>query len=210
MPIYTKTGDDGTTGIFTKKDGRSIRISKSDSLIEAIGSVDEANSYFGIIASEIKQKTKNSEQSLTLREKQKIENKLLVKKIEEIQRDLFAIGAGLAGANEELKKLRTKELERDIDGMEGKLPKLTNFIHSGGSTISAHIMYARTLVRKAERRVVEQFQINTNKYQYQISNENNEIILKYINRLSDYLFVLARWVNYVYKMEEKVWKKLKD
>ena len=183
MPIYTKTGDDGTTAIFTKKDGRSIRISKSDSLIEAIGAVDGANSYFGIITSEIKQKT---------------ENKSLAKNIEEIQRDLFTVGAILAGANFELKKLRTEELEKEMDRMEKELPKITGFILPGGSEVSAHLMYARTLVRRAERRIVA---LTLNSYPL-IHNS----ITKYINRLSDYLFVLARWVNHQSKIKELKWK----
>ena len=187
MSIYTKTGDDGTTGIIAKKGGKSVRLSKSDALIEAIGSVDEVNSYLGIcisICKQFKSKTKFK--------------KDITDKLQGIQRDLFITGAILAGANIELKKLRTEELEKEMDRMEKELPKITGFILPGGSEVSAHLMYARTLVRRAERRIVA---LTLNSYPL-IHNS----IIRYINRLSDYLFVLARWVNHQSKIKELKWK----
>jgi cob(I)alamin adenosyltransferase len=189
MSIYTKKGDKKETSIFSKKGGKAMRLSKADPLIEAIGAIDEANSYLGIIVSKLKT------------QKSKVKTKTQKLKLEEIQRNLFTIGAVLAGANVEIKKGSTKELEKEIDRMGKELPKLTKFILPGGSVISAHLMYARALVRKAERRVV--FLTQKSKLKSQNS------ILEYMNRLSDYLFVQARRVNYKNKIEEVKWKIVK-
>lgn len=180
MPIYTKKGDKGETSIFQKKNGRSIRLSKADLLIEAIGGVDEANSYLGIIAS-VTNKTPST--------------RTVKMKIEEIQRDLFTIGSILAGANLNLTLGRVEGFEREIDEMDKKLPKLNNFILPGGSETSAHIMFARVLVRRTERRVVALAK------RMPIKQE----LMKYLNRLSDYLFVLARWVNLQNEVKETKW-----
>jgi len=180
MPIYTKKGDRGETSIFRKKEGQSIRVSKADLLIEAIGSIDESNSYLGIIAAKANKVPST---------------KILKGKIEKIQRDLFTIGSILAGAKLGLTGARVEELEQEIDEMDDKLPKLNNFILPGGSEVSAHLMFMRVIVRRAERRVVALAKKMTINHQ----------LLKYLNRLSDYLFVLARWVNFQSKVKETKW-----
>jgi cob(I)alamin adenosyltransferase len=180
MPIYTKKGDKGETSIFRRKMGKSVRVSKADLLIEAIGSIDEANSYLGIIAS-ISNKVTST--------------KILKAKIEEIQKDLFTIGSMLAGAKLKIVSGRVEGLEKEIDEMDSKLPKLNNFILPGGSEVSAHLMFTRVVVRRAERRVVALAKKMTINHQ----------LLKYLNRLSDYLFVLARWVNLQSKVKETKW-----
>ena len=169
--VYTKKGDGGATGLF----GTKRRVSKASVLIQAIGAVDEANSYLGIVISKSPQP-----QGLT-------------PKLMKVQSDLFAIGSMLAGAEVEWKSRRVEEFEREIDQMEGQLPVQTHFILPGGSELSAHLFYARALVRRAEREMVE----------VKVSGP----ILQYINRLSDYLFILARWVNFKNGEKEIFWKK---
>lgn len=177
MPIYTKKGDKRETGLFRKVDGKSVRVSKSSCNTRAIGVVDEIDSYIGIII------------ATTFDEDLKI-------KLKRVQNNLLTIGSILSGSKLELKNLRTKELEKEIDKMEAELPKLTSFIFPGGSPTASHLQYARTLARRAEREVVA-------------FNEEEKVsasILKYLNRLSDYLFVLARAQNAKFNVKEKIWK----
>jgi len=180
MPIYTKKGDKGTTSIFKKEKGKAVRVSKADLLIETIGSVDEANSYLGIL------------RSILIKGVMGID---LKKEIEYLQKDLFTIGSMLAGSKLQISDGRVGEFEDNIDKMDQILPKLTNFILPGGSEISAGLMFSRTLVRRAERRVVALTKIR----------RVNPTILIYLNRLSDYLFVLARWVNFKNNYKEMKW-----
>ena len=190
MSIYTKKGDDGKTSIFKKKEGKTVRVSKASLLVEVIGSVDEVNSYLGIITSKLKT------------QKLKLKNSIQNSKIEEIQRNLFEIGSVLAGADILLKDLKVEKLEKEIDRIENKLPKLTGFILPGGLEISAQIMFARTLVRRIERKIVWLIDRSGNK-----SNNNKfREIIPYMNRLSDYLFVLARWINYKNRVKEIKWR----
>jgi cob(I)alamin adenosyltransferase len=166
--IYTKTGDDGTTGLL----GGS-RIKKSDQRLEAYGTVDELNAYLGLI------------RSFEL-EPQVIELLLF------IQKKLFIIGAKLASDEKGAKFTENigclpediKRLEDAIDLYEESLPGLTNFIFPGGEQVSAYCHIARTVCRRAERQMIrlsEHFPLP--KY-----------CLEFINRLSDYLFVLSRKV----------------
>ena len=169
--IYTKKGDGGTTGLFETK----RRVSKSSSIIRAIGAVDEANSYLGVVISKSSQP-----QGETLR-------------LRKIQADLFVVGSILAGSTSPIGLQRIKdrvvELESEIDKMEGELPLQKNFIIPGGCELSAHLFFARALVRRAEREVV------------------GLSVLPYLNRLSDYHFILARWVNFKNREKEIFWKK---
>ena len=176
MSIYTKRGDKGETGLFRKVKGKSVRVLKSSCNTRAIGAIDEIDSYIGIIISI------SHDEDLKTR-------------LSAVQNNLLCIGSILAGAHLKVSVVETKKLEKEIDIIDRKLPKLTNFIFPGGCLISAHLQFARTLVRRAEREVVA-------------LNEEDKIsptILKYLNRLSDYLFVLARWVNYKKKVREKKW-----
>jgi len=168
MVIYTKKGDKGLTGLFEGK-----KVLKSSSVIAAIGALDEVNSYLGIVKTtkDIGRKTKEV--------------------IEKIQIDLFTIGAILGGAKVKWPSKRVAEIERQIAKLEHKLPRQKYFILPGGTLVAAHLMYARALVRHAEREVV---------------GLRHEQILPYLNRLSDYLFILARWENYKNKFKEIVWK----
>ena len=162
MSVYTKTGDKGMTGIFSGK-----RVSKSSKLIQAIGAIDELNSYLGVIGG-----------------------------LFEIQRNLFTINAILAGSDPAMPKDATKKLEKEIDTIEGKMPVLANFIIYSGTPRATKIYFARALCRSAERSLVA------------IPNILHTIyyILPYLNRLSDYLFTLARYTNFKKKIKEEIWK----
>lgn len=177
MPIYTKKGDKGETGLFSPDIYKPIRVSKASTRIEAIGSIDEANTFLGLAASFSKNKD----------EKQKITK---------IQKHLFEVGASLAGAETKIDKSLAIEMEKEIDEMDGSLPRLMHFILPGGSNDGALLFMARTFIRRAERRVValsKKEKVNPN-------------ILIYLNRLSDYVYTLARFANFKQKIEEESWR----
>lgn len=185
MKIYTKTGDEGTTSLFG-----GTRVPKHHLRIESYGTVDELNSYIGLIKDQqISSKVKDS----------------LIR----IQHDLFTLGAMLATPPEKENLKSGKErlnipkiseesvlfLENNIDQMNTELPEMTHFILPGGHTTVSFCHIARCVCRRAERLSV---QLNDNEYV-------NENILKYLNRLSDYLFVLARKLTYDLNAEEIKW-----
>jgi len=178
MAVYTKSGDYGETNIFRKQGLKPVRLSKSSPKIRAIGSVDEANTFIGIVISTSS------------------DNKLN-RSLEEIQKDLFSIGASLAGAPTIYLDKRVSILEKEIDALEVTLPVLKNFILPGGNTVAATLSYARALVRRAEREVVELSK----------KQKLNTKILVYLNRLSDYLFILSRKENFDSRVKEIVWKR---
>jgi cob(I)alamin adenosyltransferase len=170
MKIYTKTGDDGTTGLF----GGS-RVGKDDELVEAYGTVDEANAAIGLARA-----TEPAGALDTL--------------LASVQGDLFVLGAELACVPEKRHNLKLtlietadiERLERAIDTNEQGLPALKNFILPGGSRTAAALHAARTVCRRAERRTL------TASRRVELRPE----LLVYLNRLSDLLFVLARRANY--------------
>jgi len=177
LKIYTKTGDDGTTGLQG-----NARILKSHSRIVAYGSIDEVNAALGIVLSyEI-----DSDIALLLYQ---------------IQNDLFVIGADLSNLNLENSKNRTssemiENLENNIDKFERELSPLSNFILPGGDIIASHLHYVRTIVRRSETQLVllhTQEKINQN-------------CIKYINRLSDLFFVLGRVLNKRKRRDDIIWK----
>lgn len=161
MSVYTKTGDKGKTGLFNGK-----RVLKSSKIINAIGAIDELNSYLGVVGGQVN-----------------------------IQRNLFTINSILAGAKLEIKKEEIKKLEKEIDEMENKMPPQTYFLIYGGDRKARELYFARSLTRKAERVLVE------------LKNfKQKEVVLSYINRLSDYLFTLARFTNFKKNIHEVEWK----
>jgi len=176
MAIYTKRGDKGKTSLFDKSSAQNIRVSKDSLRIRAIGAVDEANSSLGVVVSLSSDNKLNS-------------------RIERIQTELFVIGSIMAGANLRFSATKTRALERDIDKLEANLPVLKNFVLPGGDPVAAHLHVSRTLVRKAEREIVALSGTEQIKSQ----------ILTYINRLSDFLFMLARKVNKDAGIKELVW-----
>ena len=178
MKIYTKTGDSGTTSLFA-----GGRVDKSSSRIEANGLADELNSFIGVVISED--------------EKSKTRTKLL-----RIQRELFVLGSDLATPLDvkakvpRIKKSYTTRLEREIDKWENDLPTLKNFILPGGSKIGAILHLARARCRCLERIVVS----------LDRSDSLNRQVLPYVNRLSDWFFVLARHTNLESDHEETLWR----
>jgi cob(I)alamin adenosyltransferase len=179
MSIYTKFGDEGKTSLFAGK-----IISKASLRIDTNGTLDELNSYLGVVLSKNKDKKIN-------------------KKLTAIQNDIFDICANLANPLITNNKLLENHLmnqvagfEIEIDNLTKGLPVLKNFIFPGGSDVGASFHYARTLARRAERKIVELSE------KEKIGKE----ILIYMNRLSDLLFTYARFINYKQKQRENIWK----
>ena len=181
MPIYTRAGDLGETGLMG---GR--RVSKDDLRIEACGTIDEASSFLGLASS--------------------FSSDAQIKEIiEKIQRDLFAIGSNLATPEEDRTRIsypipeitvaHVASLEKIIDQIEIEVPALKKFILPAGSEAAAAIHVARSVVRRAERIVVS----------YSKKEHVNQEIIKYLNRLSSLLFELARLANKKENIEEKEW-----
>jgi cob(I)alamin adenosyltransferase len=176
MKIYTKTGDNGTTSLLSGK-----RVSKSDYRIDAYGTVDELNSWIGLLG-----------ELPVLAQKKSF--------IKGIQDRLFTIGASLAASDSkiyvsDLKISDIEALEKEMDTMEGELEPLRHFILPGGSQEIAFAHVARTVCRRAERLSVA------------LSSENQveELVIQYLNRLSDFLFMLARWLAKAQQAEELKW-----
>lgn len=182
--IYTRTGDQGETSLFTGQ-----RVSKNDPFIEALGSVDECNSMIGAAISLIpKQAEKMKEQ------------------LETIQHALFDLGAALAtprtkAASSKLELTRfdqeaTTLLEKWMDEMDQHLPKLHTFILPGGHPAGALLHAARCICRRAERRVLPLHQ----------TADASSNVLVYLNRLSDYLFIASRYLNHLCQCPETEWQ----
>jgi cob(I)alamin adenosyltransferase len=179
--IYTKTGDKGTTSLIG-----GTKVPKSHIRIEAYGTVDELNSYIGLVNDLITDS----------------HSKILLK---EIQDRLFTVGSSLACDPDkepalkipDLKESDVELLEKEIDKINTVLPPMKHFILPGGSIAVSHTHIARCVCRRAERLCVNmQFQ--------QLPVET--VVIKYLNRLSDYLFVLARYVAHLAHVEEIAWK----
>lgn len=179
MKIYTKTGDSGTTGLFG-----GTRVPKSHVRIEAYGTIDELNSHLGLLRD---QEVNASRRVL----------------LTEVQENLFTIGSRLATEdNEQRTKLpqlpakAVSRLEESIDEMDGELEPMQNFVLPGGhpSVSVGHI--TRCVCRRAERRVVALAELA----------DIEENIIHYLNRLSDYLFVLCRKMSSELGVEETPWK----
>jgi cob(I)alamin adenosyltransferase len=180
MKIYTKTGDKGTTALVG---GR--RVSKGDLKIESYGTVDELNSWIGLVRDQ-----PINESRLDL--------------LKEIQDRLFTIGADLASEPEQVRKKPIPSLleeditllENEMDKMDTELPPLRSFVLPGGNQSVSFAHLARTVCRRAERLVIRLSE----------EEEVNPMVIKYINRLSDYLFVLSRKMTQEAGSEEITWK----
>jgi cob(I)alamin adenosyltransferase len=176
--IYTKTGDKGETGLFGGK-----RLPKNHIRIEAYGTVDELNSFIGVVRDSVQEK----------------QTRFILK---EVQDRLFNIGANLASDPE--KNMATPDilesdielLEQEIDRLNEELPDLKHFILPGGHVAVSHCHVARCVCRRAERRVIELDQ----------SESVEPILVKFLNRLSDYLFVLSRKIGMDLGVEEVKWE----
>lgn len=178
MKIYTKTGDQGETSLFGGK-----RLPKNHIRIEAYGTVDELNSWIGLVRDSVP-----AESTRDL--------------LKEVQDRLFTIGSNLASDPDkemivpDIKEADIEQLEQAIDAMNEALPPLKNFILPGGHPTVSYCHVARCVCRRAERGVVALQQ-----------NEPVEaIVIRYLNRLSDYLFVLARKTAQELGAEEVTWQ----
>lgn len=178
MKIYTRTGDTGETSLFGKD-----RVSKGDPRVDAYGDVDELNAWIGFVRTTA------------------IANDLQDALVQ-IQRDLFALGAQLADPGERLSSRTTKafladadvlRLETLIDRLETELPPLTRFILPSGSPAGAALHVARTVCRRVERRIVT------------LTPPPEAVLLQYVNRLSDLLFVMARVASHRNGQPETAW-----
>lgn len=179
MKVYTKTGDKGTTGLLG-----GTRVSKAHLRIDAYGTVDELNSHIGMV-------------------RDQPVNAQIVDELIAIQNTLFVIGSHLASDPEKSKVVipdidteRITELEVAIDRMDAVLPEMRNFVLPGGhqSVSTGHI--ARCVCRRAERLIIA----------LAADEPVNDNVIKYLNRLSDYLFVLCRWMTQELKAQEVPWK----
>lgn len=181
--LYTGFGDNGTTTLFNCKQGR---VSKSANIIEALGSVDELNAYLGIV------KIYALQEQIKLKISGK--NILFSDLIEEMQQTLFIIQAELAGFEMTVSKKNLIRIEKIINTIGDILPPITSFTVSGGSILSAKLDYGRTLVRRAERRIIAVTEENIRKI--------GLVTLSYLNRLSSVLFAMSRYANFVFAIPE--------
>ena len=181
MKIYTKTGDKGTTSLV----GGS-RIGKDDIRLESYGTVDELNSFMGLLYDSI-------------------EDSLLKEQIDKIQCTLFNAGSQLASLPDDIEKYHIpviKEedvtmLEESIDKMQEGLPALRLFVLPGGLTANSVAHVCRSVCRRGERRVISLQNSGA---------EGLELVVKYLNRLSDYLFTVARYLSVKNAVNERTWK----
>ena len=190
MKIYTQTGDRGKTGLFSGE-----RVPKSHQRIEAYGDVDELNAVLGALRAHLRPDSHE-----------------LIEELVGIQSELFHIGAWLATtpgspSAAHLKEISmdcAKDLELSIDRMENGLPPLKDFILPGGHITAAWAHVARTVCRRAERHVV--------RLSFKSADSEGEEkpywgVIMFLNRLSDYLFMLARYLNRKEGVDESLWKK---
>jgi cob(I)alamin adenosyltransferase len=175
--LYTRKGDNGTTKTF----GCDQRISKSSIIAEALGSLDETNSFLGFC------KVKVKEKGLTLN-LQKGETLIVDEIIHDIQKNLFIIQAELAGASMSIDEEKVKELEDVVDTIEKELPPIKTFFISGGTELASIFDIARTISRRAERRVIGV--ADEGKIEIKPSTK------AYLNRLSSVLYAFARLANF--------------
>lgn len=170
MRLYTRTGDDGTTGLIG-----GTRTAKDDLQIDTYGTVDELNAVLGVVRAAAKS--------------------WLTSMLEPVQNELFIVGSHLALASGQdpadwklpsLNKSMIERLERQIDQAEAQLPKLHNFILPGGTLLAAELHVARTVCRRAERLMVT----------YARTRSFDPLVVEYLNRLSDWLFAHARLANH--------------
>ena len=178
--IYTRTGDDGTTSLVGGK-----RVSKTHPRLEAYGTIDELNSFIGLMLSQMDGKAENPEN------------------IRWIQQKLFNTGGCLATdtsafelpASCRILPEDVERLEKMIDALEEGLPQQRSFILPGGTQAASYAHVARTVCRRAERIIIA----------LEGSDAAPAELLRFINRLSDYLFVLARRINFFSGVDEKIW-----
>ena len=169
--LYTGKGDNGTTKLF----GCDQRVAKSSTIAEALGSVDEINSLLGVV-------------KMQAVDVIAVEGKSYHQLLSDVQQDLFVVQAQLAGANKHMTEDRVKKVEQWIAIIESELPPITSFFVSGGTLLGATCDFARTVARRAERRIVSALEIP--------DLTQKPPMFAYMNRLSSLLYALARLANH--------------
>lgn len=185
MKIYTKTGDKGETSLYGGK-----RVRKDNPRVEAYGDIDETNAAIGIARSYIHEGSSGSREALGF----------IDSALETVQNKLFGIGATLAGSEDQsyaVKESDIEYLEKCIDHIDDLVPPVKAFILPFGTDLSARLHLARTISRRAERRLV-----SLSSAEHVDSN-----ILAYSNRLSDFLFTVARFANKAQSVPDTLWRK---
>ncbi len=180
--LYTRKGDDGSTQTFGCCDQR---MSKSSAIAEALGTLDEVNSFLGVCkvrAEDVGWDVPGS-------------NKKLADIIDDVQQNLFTVQAEVAGADKSVGEDKIKEIEQIIDAIEKELPPIKTFFVSGGTELAARFDFVRTLARRAERRVTAA--------QKEGSVKVSADTQSYLNRLSSLLYALARFSNHKAGIEEE-------
>ena len=177
MAIYTKRGDKGQTSLYDKKNSQRKRVPKDSLIVSTLGAIDELNSFLGVALSFCEDKKTRAH-------------------LELVQNNLLKIGSITAGSKIRFTKTQTKHLEKIIDDLEGSLPVLKNFILPGGTKFAAHLHFSRSLSRKAERKMVTLSK----------EKEVKPQVMTYLNRLSDFLFMLARQANHKKGVTETSWR----
>jgi len=192
--LYTGKGDNGTTTLFHCDQGR---ISKSASIIEALGALDELNAYLGVV------KVYSLDEHLKIPIKEPPVLKAMASQIKyisydsvlsDIQQTLFIIQAQVAGSDIVVSKENLKSIEDVLKMISDLLPPITSFTVSGGSILSAELDFSRTLARRAERRIV-QIEVDGIK-------KLDEMTVTYLNRLSSVLFAMSRYANHLLSIPE--------
>ena len=184
MKIYTKSGDKGRTSLATGQ-----RVSKSDVRLEAYGTADELNSFVGLLRSLVVRSEGDWTKQVDLQ-------------LNWVQNRLFDLGAILAAAEMSLTEDAVGQLEEWIDEMQTGLPELRAFILPGGSEAVAMCHVCRTIARRLERLMVSMLQ-GDRKEEYVMNDE----VMKFVNRLSDYCFVLARFIANNLEISIPTWEK---
>lgn len=190
--IYTKTGDGGETSLVG-----GVRVKKDSVRLEAYGTVDELSSHLGLLGAFINQSATSSSEAMSD----------AVELLERVQNNLFNLSTYLATDTTQtpvypsamLDENEITLLEEAIDQYNAELPMLNSFVIPGGSVAAAQCHVCRTICRRAERRIISLAEK---------VEDFNPVMIKYVNRLSDYLFILSRKLNITEGIEEKVWKKL--
>ncbi len=183
MRIYTKTGDKGQTSLLGGQ-----RVNKNCITMQAIGEIDELNSFLGLLVAELKEKNISGHQEF-------------VYFLTEIQNNLFIVGSQLASLQTKIDKIpqlssiATQKIEAKIDMLSQQLTELKNFILPGGSILASYCFVVRAICRRAERQIIDLDQ----------KKEVPPEIKIYINRLSDLFFVLARWFNKIEGIKDVEW-----
>ncbi len=201
MSLFTGKGDNGTTYKFDSEK----RFSKASLVTEALGTLDELNSYLGLVKNEFIElknfdAVRNFQNSINVESGKDTsidENEIdhFISQIKEIQENLFIIQAEIAGASKRIEMKKVQKMSDLINQIEKELPPIKTFLISGGSKISAMFDFARTVARRAERRVVAV----ADKHEIEISDGT----LAYLNRLSSILYAWARLYNHKFGINEE-------